>query len=216
MNQPYGIGDDSNGGEWFLTNASQDPDFGAEEANVASKAYIPESPMGSQYPSLAYGAPPSSAGWATSTSEMAPQTDFTWEDFSPPVRSMSYGGEPLGSRQPIQTTLPIHHSRQYIRRPSTLAELYPSSLDVSIPDLSSGAGAISNNAVPLSAGAIPPASFGAWNQHTQLQPHIHPPRAMEDDQVAWRYTETGAFPQSHTNEYISPPDADPSLYYVRQ
>lgn len=215
VNQPYSIGDD-NSGDWYLAHGSQDSDYRAEELNAASKAYIPESPMGSQFPSLAYAAPPSSAGWTSASSDMASRDDFAWDDFSPPVRSMSYGGEPLSSRQPMQMTLPIHHGRQFVRRPSTLADIYSSNIDDSLSHLGSGAGIMPNVAAPLSAGAIPPPSFGAWNQQPQLLTHISPSRAIESEREAWRYETMGSFPSSQTDEYAPLPDTNPALYYPRR
>lgn len=131
---------------------------------------------------------PASAGWASGSSEPPSREDMAWAHYAPPVRSMSYGGEPMPGHHTPQYHL-MAPSRQYERRSSTLSDVYTPAMDGMVPGFEAGTTTSMDTAVPLSAGAVPPTGFETWEQ-SQTQANYTFPRSSEA-YGAWMYGERG-------------------------
>jgi hypothetical protein len=109
--------------------------------------------------------PPSSVGWTAGSSKPTSHgdVDLAWGRYAHPVRSMSYGGEDLASHNPSQYPL-MACRRQFERRPSALSDVCITSMSGVVPGFEAGTSSNMNPAVPLSAGAVPPANHTAWDQ----------------------------------------------------
>ncbi|KAI1333991.1 hypothetical protein F5Y15DRAFT_430112 [Xylariaceae sp. FL0016] len=113
-------------------------------------AYSPYTPQPSQS-STAWAAP-LGAPIADSTS----RPEDAWSSYPQPSRSMSYGGEPSGHY--------TASSRPLERRPSMATDLYHPPITSTIDTVT---GTAFDPRGSLSAGAVPPASYGTWQQPYQ-------------------------------------------------
>ncbi|KAF4337074.1 hypothetical protein FBEOM_9063 [Fusarium beomiforme] len=150
---------------WIVTAPEQSP---TSSSNLSTPwhTYTTGSPMSTQFsPFTSVNHSPS--GWPPGNSEPVPQgeMDMPWCQFAPPTRSMSYGGEPLGSNHPSQYPL-MAPGRQFERRPSALSDAYTTSMGGMVPGFD---GSNINTAVPFPPNAVPAASYATWDQ-TQTYP----------------------------------------------
>ncbi|KAI1870068.1 hypothetical protein JX265_006238 [Neoarthrinium moseri] len=91
--------------------------------------------------------------------------DVAWAPYpgAPPARSLSYGGEASQSYTPA-SQIGEPPGRSYDRRASAASAMYPTPITTSIPHVASVPGTTMDPHVSLSAGAIPPSSYGTWQQ----------------------------------------------------
>jgi hypothetical protein len=174
---------------WVPADSSQSPTSKTAEPNPAWRSYPAESPMSAQF--SPFSVSPASAGWASGSSEPPSREDMAWAHYAPPVRSMSYGGEPMPGHHTPQYHL-MAPSRQYERRSSTLSDVYTPAMDGMVPGFEAGTTTSMDTAVPLSAGAVPPTGFETWDQ-SQTQANYTFPRSSEA-YGAWMYGERGRGP----------------------
>ncbi|RSL49245.1 hypothetical protein CEP54_012527 [Fusarium duplospermum] len=175
---------------WVSADSSQSPTSKTAEPNPTWRSYPAESPMSTQF--SPFSVSPASAGWASGSSEPPSREDMAWAQYAPPVRSMSYGGEPMPGQHTPQYHL-MAPSRQYERRSSTLSDVYTPAMDGMVPGFEAGTSTSMDTTVPLSAGAVPPTGFETWEQpHTQANYTF--PRSSEA-YGAWMYGERGRGPQ---------------------
>lgn len=91
------------------------------------------------------------------------------------------------------------------------SDVYPSSIATSVSGVDAAPGAVTMEpSVPLSAGAVPPSSYGTWQQQ---YPYAKPGEAYG----SWGYGENGSNAAVTAEEHIPPP-ADSqapagSMYY---
>ncbi|KAL8370903.1 hypothetical protein RB595_000982 [Gaeumannomyces hyphopodioides] len=129
----------------------------------SSRPYSRESPVTPAFSPYAANAAPSSATWTTPGSDAhSPRDDLGWPTYQPPpTRSMSFGSESLGS----------HHHHQHHQYPSISQIASPgrsydrklSSLSADMYPVESNPGTTLEHNVSLSAGAVPPSTYGSWN-----------------------------------------------------
>lgn len=171
---------------WVPADSSQSPTSKTAEPNPTWRSYPAESPMSAQF--SPFSVSPASAGWASGGSEPPSREDMAWAHYAPPVRSMSYGGEPMPGHHTPQYHL-MAPNRQYERRSSTLSDVYTPAMDGMVPGFEAGTTTSMETAVPLSAGAVPPTGFETWDQ-SQTQANYTFPRTSEA-YGAWMYGERG-------------------------
>jgi hypothetical protein len=109
--------------------------------------------------------PPSSAGWAAGSSKPTSHgdVDLTWFHYRSPVQSIPYEGELRASRNPFQYPL-MASSPQVEARPSTLSDVCITCMSGVVPGFEAGTTSSNMNlVVPLSARAVPPANYTAWD-----------------------------------------------------
>ena len=214
-NRPYGFAGQS-APNWIPTDAGHSPNSKPGDMNAIWRPYPPESPASSQFSSYSHG-PPSSTTWTSAGSESESRDDLAWGNYPPPVRSMSYGGEPLTGHHPAHYP-PIPHGRQFDRRSSTLSDAYTPSLAVAVPNMDVGHTSSIEQLVPLSAGEIPPPNFEGW--HHQHQPHQQQsqlPYSKPGEPFGdWELGGGGGGQQPHTNEPGPHNEPDPAGYYARR
>ncbi|EJT81368.1 hypothetical protein GGTG_01349 [Gaeumannomyces tritici R3-111a-1] len=129
----------------------------------SSRSYSRESPVTPAFSPYTTSAAPSSATWTTPGSDAhSPRDDLGWPTYQPPpTRSMSFGSESLGS----------HHHHQHHQYPSISQVASPgrsydrklSSLSADMYPVESNPGTTLEHNVSLSAGAVPPSTYGSWN-----------------------------------------------------
>ncbi|KAM5355913.1 hypothetical protein ACJ41O_002559 [Fusarium nematophilum] len=153
---------------WIPADTCQSPTSKTGELNPSWQPYPAESPLSTQFAPPFTPVTSSSAGWTSGGSETATSDDMAWGQYAPPVRSMSYGGEPLADHHQHQYPS-MSHNRQFERRASALSDVYTSSIGGMVPGFEPGTSASMDPAGPLSTGTIPPANFGSWDQ-PQPQP----------------------------------------------
>ncbi|KAF5013421.1 hypothetical protein FDECE_565 [Fusarium decemcellulare] len=157
---------------WVLADTNQSPTSKPDELNPTWQSYPSDSPMSAQFSPFT-PMPPSSAGWTSGGSEPASHEDMAWAQYGPPVRSMSYGGEPLAGHRPSQYSL-VPPGPQYERRASTLSDVYTTSMGDMVPGFDVDAGSSMGTPVPLSAGVVPSSRFTGWNQSQQHPTYTYP------------------------------------------
>ncbi|KAF4976293.1 hypothetical protein FZEAL_7009 [Fusarium zealandicum] len=154
--------------DWLPADACQSPTSKTGELSPTWRSYPSEISLGAQLSQFT-PAPSSSAGWTSGSSESASREDMAWGQYSTPVRSMSFGGEPMSGHHPSQYP-PIPSNRQFERRASTLSDVYASSIG-GVSGFEAGIGSDLGAASPLSAGVFMPLSnLGSWDQ-SQTHPN---------------------------------------------
>lgn len=172
---------------WMSTDQGPNPSGKPGDMGGPWRGYPQESPI---TPSFSPYTPhaPQSAGWnAPVSAESGPREDLPWHPYPPPPRSISFGGEGLSSQagpySPAQ-------NRQYERKGSTMSsDVFPSSLATAVSGVDAASGGVTmEHSVPLSAGAVPPPSYGTWQQQ-------YPYGKTGEAYGSWGYGENG----SHTS-----------------
>ncbi|CAM1506854.1 Fc.00g064950.m01.CDS01 [Cosmosporella sp. VM-42] len=212
ISRPYDFAGQS-AASWIPADAAPSPISKPGDLGTTWRSFPPESPLGSQF--SPYSHPPlSSATWTSASSESGSRDDSTWGNYPPPVRSMSYGGEPLASNHPTQyPSLP--HSRQFDRRSSALSDVYPPPLSVTVPGMDVGHTSGIDHLVPLSAGAVPPPTFEGW--HNQHQQHSQLPYSKSGDVFGdWGLGGDGDGQHLDTSEPGPHNEPNPNIYYTRR
>jgi hypothetical protein len=143
--------------------------------------------------------PPSSAGCAAGSSKPTSHgdVDLAWVHYRSRVRSVPYEGELIASHNPSQYPLTAS-SLQVEARPSTLSDVCITCTSGVVPGFEAGTTSFNMNlVVPLSAGAVPPANYTAWDQS---QPH--PVYTFTKNQDAY----AGGWPSgSNVGKFGNPP-----------
>ena len=170
---------------WMSAEQSPNPTAKSGDIGGPWRGYPQESPITPSFSPYTPHAPPS-AGWnAPVSAESAPREDLPWQPYSHPPRSMSFGGEGLSSHAtgPYSPT----QNRQYERKASGMSsDVYPSSITTSVSGVDAAPGvATMEHSVSLSAGAVPPPSYGTWQQHQY--PYAKPGETYGN----WGYGENG-------------------------
>ena len=195
---------------WMSAEQSPGSTAKPNDLNATWRAYPHESPI---TPSFSPYTPhaPTSAGWnAPVSAESAPREDIPWSSYPPPPpRSMSFGGEGMSTQTPGQYSSMAN--RQYERKPSSISsEIYPPPLATSLPGVeTTQTGTAMEHNVALSAGAVPPPSYGNW------QPQ-YPYGKPGDAYGGWGYGENGSNAPVATEEQVHAPEshqAPGSMYY---
>ncbi|RYP06748.1 hypothetical protein DL765_009377 [Monosporascus sp. GIB2] len=157
-------------------------------SDSAWRHYPHESSVTPGFPPFATHRPQTSSGWPPAPvgiptgNEPASGSEDGWSSFPQPMRSLSYGGETTGQYLPDR--LP------YDRRASTTSDMYP-------PQITAGTATMAGTAMdphaPLSAGAVPPATYATW-------PHPYQYTQSDDEYDDW-YGETGGEPSHGGDVY---------------
>lgn len=137
------------------------------------RSYPAESPMSAQFSPYSQGPPPPSATWTTGSSEMGSREEMPF-NFPPPVRSMSYSGEGMGSHQQDQY-LAMSQGRPYDRRPSNYSNMYSAPMGASLSGMATGTPTMDHTAT-LPPGILPSQIPRGWQGQPQLQRHDSYPR----------------------------------------
>ena len=100
------------------------------------QTYSAESPMSTQFSPFAQ---PSGAtgAWTSGTSEAGSHEDMAWQEFGPPSRSMSYGGDGGGGPQQLQY-LTVGEGQPFERRTPNLPEAYPQPFGTPVASMTPG------------------------------------------------------------------------------
>lgn len=191
---------------WIPTNVYNNQSSRPGDLSATWRTYPSESPIGAQFSPYSQ-APPSSATWTSGSSESGSRDDTAWANYSAPVRSMSYSGEPLASHQ--QASYPaMSHARTVDQRSANLPNVYASPMGVSIPSMDNTPGTGLNPSASLSAGAIPPAGYGVWpHPQQQHQHHQYTYQKPEDGYPGWTYGEPGGKQPAFSS--------DPGLHFIK-
>ncbi|RYP03784.1 hypothetical protein DL764_004896 [Monosporascus ibericus] len=164
-----------------VTSPSSGGMHGGMGSDSAWRHYPHESPVTPGLPPFAAHQPQTSSGWppapvgAPTVNEPTPRSEDGWSSFPQPMRSLSYGGEATGQYLPDR--LP------YDRRASTTSDMYPPLITTNTAAM---AGSAMDPRAPLSAGAVPPATYATWPDPYQYT-------ESGDEYGDW-YGETGGEP----------------------
>ncbi|KAK0618325.1 hypothetical protein B0T17DRAFT_496385 [Bombardia bombarda] len=153
---------------WMAADASPSSSK-PSDLNATWRSYPNESPITPAFSPYTPHAPPSSATWSTSVgSESSSRDDMAWSSYpAPPPRSLSFGAESMTSHQqyPSISQMSNHSGRSYDRKSGSISsEMYPPPIATTIPGIETVPGTTLEHHVSLSAGAIPPSSYGSWHQ----------------------------------------------------
>ncbi|KAI0125773.1 hypothetical protein BJ170DRAFT_597003 [Xylariales sp. AK1849] len=177
--------------------------------NVSWRAYQHEPPAIPAFSPYTPHAPHSSTSWSTaplgnpSVEASSRPEDSAWSSYpGPPVRSLSYSGEPSQTYATTNQAGSAHSSRTYDRRSSMVSNLYPSPITTTIPTVESIPGTAIDPQESLSAGSVPNPSYGTWQQPYQY------PKSSEGYE-GW-YASTG-----HSEPHVSSgtDQSSSNLYY---
>ncbi|KAL9572143.1 hypothetical protein ACKAV7_003721 [Fusarium commune] len=162
-NDPFGIWDQDLS-NWVLADVGQSSTSNPGELKPTWRTYASEPPMSTQFLPFA-SVVPSSAGWASGSSKPISHgdVDLSWIHYGSPVRSIPYEGESMASHNLSQYP-PMASSLQVEARPSALSDVYFTSMSGKVPGFEAGTSSNMNPVVSLSAGAVPPAKYTAWDQ----------------------------------------------------
>ncbi|RYP48923.1 hypothetical protein DL768_005285 [Monosporascus sp. mg162] len=153
-------------------------DWAGSQTATVTRHYSHGSPVTPGFSPFATHQPQTSSGWPPAPvgvpagNEPTPRPEDDWSSFPQPMRSLSYGGEATG--QYLADRLP------YDRRASATSDMYPPQITTNTATM---AGTAMDPHAPLSAGAVPPATYAAW-------PHAYPYTKSGDEYGDW-YGETG-------------------------
>ncbi|KAH7258048.1 hypothetical protein BKA59DRAFT_390991 [Fusarium tricinctum] len=149
---------------WMLADADQSPTSNSGELNPRWRTNPSESPVSSQFSSFA-SVPLSSVIWTSGSLKSISHrdVDLAWGSCVPLVRSITCGGEPLVIYNPSQHPL-MTYKWQFEWGPSALPDIYNTSMSGVIPGFEASTSSSINPAIPLSAGAVPPGNYTAWDQ----------------------------------------------------
>ncbi|RYP60880.1 hypothetical protein DL769_007934 [Monosporascus sp. CRB-8-3] len=139
------------------------------------------SPFATHQPQTSSGWPPALIGTPTGD-EPTSRAEDGWTSFPQPTRSLSYGGETTGQYLPDRVP--------YDRRASTTSDMYPPQITTNTATM---AGTAMDPHAPLSAGAVPPATYAAW-------PHPYQYTKSGGEYGDW-YGETGGEPSHGGDMY---------------
>ncbi|KAK3337110.1 hypothetical protein B0T19DRAFT_60884 [Cercophora scortea] len=148
---------------WMSADASPSS---SKPSDLTWRSYPSESPITPAFSPYTPHAPPPSATWSASVgSESSSRDDIAWSTYpAPPSRSLSFGAE-SHQQYPSISQMSGHSSRPYDRKSSSIsAEMYPPPIATTIPGIETIPGTTLEHNVSLSAGAIPPSSYGSWQQ----------------------------------------------------
>lgn len=156
---------------WMSADASPSSSK-PSDLNATWRSYPTESPITPAFSPYTPHAPPPSATWSASVgSESSSRDDMGWSSYpAPPPRSLSFGSESVASHQPYPSISQMsgHSSRPYERKSSSISsEMYPPPIATTIPGIETVPGTTLEHNVSLSAGAVPPSSYGSWQQPYQ-------------------------------------------------
>ena len=165
-NRPYEYGHHGMT-NWMSADASPSSSK-PSDLNATWRSYPAESPITPAFSPYTPHAPPPSATWSTSVSESTSRDDMSWSAYpAPPSRSLSFGAESVGSHSqyPSISQMSSHSSRPYDRKSSSISsDMYPPPIATTIPGIETVPGTTLEHNVSLSAGAVPPSSYGSWQQ----------------------------------------------------
>jgi hypothetical protein len=202
-----------------MTNWMSEPSPSSSKPGDLSatwRTYPQESPITPAFSPYTPHAPPPSATW-TQSSESSSREDMNWSSYPPPPRSMSFGNDGVSSHHPQQyppiSQMAAPPNRPYDRKSGApmSAEMYPPPIATTIAGVDNVPGTTLEHNVSLSAGAVPPPSYGQWQQP---YPYTKP----NEGYGGW-YGENGtAQPMSH-EEHVQPAPSEsqppPSnMYYA--
>lgn len=177
--QPFDFGGQPVTG-WVPADANYSPGSKPADLNPTWRGY-PESPVSAQF--SPFGPTPPSGTWTPGSSETGSRDDMPWTSYPPPVRSMSYGGEPLAGHQSQYP--PVPQRRQFDRRASALSDVYAPSMSVPVSGMETNVSGGLEPPGSLSARAAPPPPFGGWNEAQ------HAPAASTYAYPGWGHEEDG-------------------------
>jgi hypothetical protein len=197
---------------WMSTDASPSSSK-PSDLNATWRSYPAESPITPAFSPYTPHAPPPSAAWSASVgSESSSRDDIGWSNYpAPPPRSLSFGGESVPSHQQYPSISQLSNSsRPYDRKSTSISsEMYPQPIATTIPGIETVPGTTMEHGVSLSAGAVPPSSYGSWQQ-----PYPYPKQS--EGYGGW-YGEAGA--QQHLGSGEQHPSehshSGPNMYYER-
>lgn len=126
---------------------------------------------------------------------------------------MPYGNDGIGHTQyPSISQMTGQAGRPYDRKSGPLsADMYPSQIATTIPGVDSIPGTTLEHSVSLSAGAVPPSSYGSWQQsYTYSKP--------SEGYSGW-YHENSSTQALSTNDHVQHPPEQThpqgqSMYYA--
>ncbi len=139
------------------------------DMSASWRSYPGDSPITPAFSPYTPHAPPPSATWSASVgSESSSRDDIAWSSYpAPPPRSLSFGAESMTGHQsyPSMSQVGNSSSRGYDRKSSGVsADMYPPAITTTIPGIETIPGTTLDQAVSLSAGAVPPTSYASWGQ----------------------------------------------------
>ena len=197
---------------WMSADASPSSSK-PSDLNATWRSYPAESPITPAFSPYTPHAPPPSATWSASvTSESSSRDEIGWSSYpAPPPRSLSFGSESVASHQqyPSISQMSNHSSRPYDRKSSSMSsEMYPPPIATTIPGIETVPGTTLEHNVSLSAGAVPPSSYGSWQQP-------YPYSKPSEGYGGW-YGEAGTQQHIGSGEHHPPEHSHSgSIYYER-
>ncbi|KAK0733479.1 hypothetical protein B0T26DRAFT_635680 [Lasiosphaeria miniovina] len=192
---------------WMSADASPSSSK-PSDLNTTWRTYPAESPVTAAFSPYTPHAPPPSATWSASVgSESSSRDEIAWSSYpAPPPRSLSFGAEGMSSHQqyPSISQMSGHSSRSYDRKSGSIpADMYPPPIATTIPGIETVPGTTLEHGVSLSAGAVPPSTYGSWQQSYSY--------SKPDSYGAW-YGEAGAQQHEH---HPSGHHSGSNMYYER-
>lgn len=198
---------------WMSADASPSSSK-PSDLNATWRSYPAESPVTPAFsPYTPHAPPPHSATWSASVGSESSSRDDMWSSYpAPPSRSLSFGAESVTGHQqyPSISQMSSHSSRPYDRKSGSISsDMYPPPIATTIPGIETVPGTTLEHNVSLSAGAVPPSSYGSWQQPYPI------PRQTES-YGGW-YGEAGSQQHLGSGEQHPPEHSHSgsSMYYER-